>query len=70
MDQVLVCDVSDNGRLYYYCGYFKKGIPVNSNDYTKAMKIPYPKEAQALCDLINNQENSSFKYHVEEHAYG
>lgn len=55
--------------LYYYCGYFESGIPINTTKYEKAMKIPYEKEAQEICDRINRQKNSPFKYHVEEHAY-
>lgn len=69
MDFVLVCDVSDNGQLYYYCGYFENGMPVNSNDYTVAAKTPYKNEAEILCTKINNLKKCPFKYHVEEHAY-
>ena len=50
---VLVLDVSDNEQLYYYCGYFKNGIPINSVDYVKAMKIAFKDEAEEICDKIN-----------------
>ena len=65
---VLVTDVTDNGKLYYYQGYFLNGRPVNGNEYTEAMKIPFKDEAQFICNLINMQP-TPFKYHVEEHAY-
>jgi hypothetical protein len=69
VDYVLVSDVSDNGMLYYYCGYFEGGIPINTLKYEKAMKIPYQKEAQEICDRVNAMKNCPFKYHVEEHMY-
>lgn len=71
----LVCDVSDNGQLYYYAGYFVSSnnehvpaIPVNTNDYSKALKLPFRDEAQQLCDDINKLK-IPFRYTVEEHIY-
>lgn len=68
VNYVLVCDVTDNGRLYYYEGYFVDNISVNSNEYTKAAKLCYKSEAEKLCNIIN-EVGGPFKYHVEEHAY-
>jgi len=76
----LVTDVSDNGQLYYYCGYFKDAffpknvqkvvkIPANTNNYMLAMKIPYKEEAELICEKINEQHMMPFKYHVERHMY-
>lgn len=65
---VLVTDVTDNGRLYYYAGYYKFSRPYNTNDYTEALKIPFEDEAQTLCDSLN-RHNKSFTYHVEDHMY-
>lgn len=65
---VLVVDVSDNVQLYYYCGYYKNGVSINSVDYTKAMKIPFKDEAEYICSKINEQKNQC-QYHVEEHMY-
>lgn len=72
---VLVCDVTDNSQLYYYCGYFKylnqsdEMVPINTNDYTKAMKIPFKDEAELICEEINKPKYKPFTYHVEEHVY-
>lgn len=68
VDHVLVVDVAQDAGLFYYCGYFKNGVPVNSTEYTDAVKIPYKEEAQRLCDKMN-EFNSHFKYHVEDHMY-
>ncbi len=73
VDYVLVSDVSSDGQLSYYTGYFKLvkkrfSMPVNSSKYTEALKIAYKNEAQTLCDNINKQK-CGFSYHVEEHAY-
>jgi len=65
---VLVSDVSDTGLLSYYTGYYKFSNPFNTNDYTKAMKIPFKDEAENLCKELNIH-NKVFTYHVEEHAY-
>lgn len=75
---VIVSDVSDTGQLYYYTGYFKPidadailtpWLPVNSTDYTKALKMPFRDEAESLCEEINKLKKCAFKYHVQEHAY-
>lgn len=76
-DYVLVVDVTDNGQLYYYTGYYslyggdKIPIPANTQDYAKALKIAYKDEAELLCETINRitEFSSPFRYHVEEHAY-
>lgn len=68
VDYVLVLDVSDNTKLYYYSGYYQHGMPINTQEYTEAVKFPYKDEAQLLCNKINNQKGA-FQYHVEEHAY-
>lgn len=77
---VLVCDVSDNGQLYYYTGYFSQlklnnggkikdiFFPVNDTDYTLAVKLQFKDEAQTLCDNLN-RISDTFKYHVEDHMY-
>jgi len=74
---VLVCDVTDNGKLYYYMGYFTEVYfgpgdtplyPNNTNDYVFAMKIPFKDEAQHICDEINKLD-TPYKYHVEGHQY-
>jgi len=73
IDYVLVSDVSDNGNLYYYAGYFtlaqrRFSIPANTQKYTEALKISYKDEAESLCKKINGLK-TAFKYHVEEHMY-
>lgn len=84
---VLVVDVSDNGRLYYYTGIWSdktthksypgglqvtstpsKRVPVNTNDYTEAVKLVYEEEAKVLCAKLNEAQDH-FTYHVEEHMY-
>lgn len=81
VDYVLVCDVSPGSELYYYTGYYipvisNSLIPQNTNEYSKAMKIPYKEEAQEICNEINKQALTKTKeiksyctYHVEEHMY-
>lgn len=68
---VLVSDVTDNGQLYYYTGYYKGFSPNNTNNYVEAMKIPFKDKAQSICDKLNDPKEYflTFKYHVEEHAY-
>ena len=91
VNYVLVCDISDNGQLYYYTGYYKHVpgsydksvtakygsqkqlsvptyLPNNSTEYTEAVKSPFKDEAEMLCAKLN-ENNFSFKYHVEEHMY-
>jgi len=72
LNYVLVCDVTDNGRLYYYTGHFSTNgmysLPVNTNEYTEAMKLSFKDEAEMCCKKLN-ENNKSFTYHVEEHMY-
>jgi hypothetical protein len=71
---VLVVDVSDNGKLYYYRGYFNFSRPINlsfpenSNEFDEAMKCTDQETANRICEAINKME-TPFKYHVEEHMY-
>lgn len=65
MEYVLVCDVSDNGKYYYYCGYYENGVPVNTNTFSKAMVVSTYSLAKSICENINNQKNCPFKYFVE-----
>ncbi len=68
VDYVLVLDIRDNGLLCYYCGYSNSlGIPKNSTEYKRAMKIAYMDEAIEICEQINKL--NSLTYHVEEHMY-
>lgn len=70
VDYVLVVDVSDNGRLYYYAGYYNENfIPENTQDYNEAFKIENEEEANSVCIKLNELDKSPFKYHVEEHSY-
>lgn len=64
----LVTDVTDNGQLYYYGGYFAFSNPFNTNNYSLALKIPFKEEAEELCKKLN-VHNKLFTYHVEEHQY-
>ena len=73
----LVCDVTDNGQLYYYTGYFKpvdinsvlaRWLPENTNDYIRAAKFAFSEEAEMLAINMNKQQ-TTFQYHVEEHMY-
>lgn len=68
LSYVLVNDVSDSGQLYYYTGYYFNGIPVNTNNYTEAVKNCFEDEAKELCIKLNSS-NKVFNYHVEEHCY-
>lgn len=76
---VLVADVSDNGRLYYFDGlrydldYFiktskKLAVPINTQEFNKSKKFIDKQQAEKICEYVN-EEQKSFKYHVEEHSY-
>jgi hypothetical protein len=64
----------DNGKLYYYVGYFQVvkfknkiiSVAQSSDDYSKAMKIPFKDEAEEIC-LGLNKNTDGEKFHVEEH---
>lgn len=63
------------GGLLYYEGYYRTtssgvAMPVMTNDYVKAIKIPYKDEAERLC----NEINKDFAIHstelvVQDHCY-
>ena len=65
---VIVCDVSDNGQLYYWCVKKIKDHYIHSTWFDDAVKYPTHEEAQKTCDIIN-KISTNFKYHVEEHMY-
>lgn len=68
---VIVLDVSDNGKPYYYRGFFnpRNFLPSNTNEFDFAMKCSDKISTDMICNEINLMEKNPFKYHVEEHIY-
>ncbi len=75
---VLVPNQVPGNTMFYYAGYFilkiigTKKTPIMyascTEEFVKAMKIPFKDEAEAICIEVNKNCMTT-KFHVQEHAY-
>lgn len=65
---VLVADITDGSIQYWTGGVDGGGIPKYTTDYTKAYKYLNQKEAEQMCEAMNETKMGA-PCHVEEHKY-